>query len=88
MTAGQPPMETLNHIFPVGLPWPEFCIALAAGVIIYTFFSNTVINDGKDYAPDYTVPVPDACKPGWEGKLLDEPSVKASPYTKTVKSLY
>ncbi len=69
-------MESLNHLFPSGLPWPEICIALAAGVIISVFFRYTIINDGEESALDFNVPVPEQCKPGWEGGLLGEPTLK------------
>lgn len=69
-------MDTLNHPLPTGLPWPEFFIALAAGAIIYVFFSYSVIGNDEDSALDLNVPVPEQCKPGWQGKLLDDPSIK------------
>ena len=71
-------MEALNYLFPVGIPWPELSITLAAGTIIYVFFSYTVISDGEESALDYKIPVPEQCKPGWQGKLLDEPSIKVA----------
>ena len=69
-------MENLNHFLLSGLPSPEFCIAVTAGVIIVVFFRYTVLSDGEDSALDVSVPVPEQCKLGWEGRLLDEPNLK------------
>ena len=76
--AGRHPMEALHHhlLLPTGLPWPEIIIALAAGAIIYIFYRYTVVGDGEDAVPDLNVPVPEQCEPGWQGELLDEPSIK------------
>ena len=71
-------MDAINHIFTAGLPWPEFLIALAAGAVIYLFFTYTVVSNGEESALDIYVPVPEQCKPNWHGKLLEEPSVKVA----------
>lgn len=69
-------MDALNHLFLTDLPWPEFFIALAAGGAIYVFFSYTIINNGEESALDFNISVPEQCGPGWQGKLLDEPSIR------------
>jgi len=69
-------MDALNHLFPANLPWPEFFIALGTGAAIYVFFSYTIINNGEESALDFNIPVPEQCGPGWQGKRLDEPSIR------------
>ncbi len=78
-------MDALNQLFPTGLPWPEILIAFTAGAIIYSIFTYSVISNDEESAPDLSVPVPEQCKPGWQGKLLDEPNIKVS--TAPVQSL-
>jgi len=37
-----------------------------------------LLQKDPEKAVDFTVPVPDQCKPGWHGKVLDEPAIKVS----------
>ena len=61
------------------IPWP----GLFAGAVILaltsiycrTFFLRSV----EEPDVDYEVPVPEQCKPGWQGEELDQVQLKACP---------
>ena len=74
-------MDSLNHILSAGLPWPELFIAITASTIIYLFFTYTVIGNDEESALDIHVPIPEQCKPNWQGTLLNEPSIKVAKTT-------
>lgn len=40
-------------------------------------FKILLHSDAED-AIEFSVPVPEACRPGWKGKQLDEPTMKVS----------
>lgn len=44
-------------------------------VLTLLVFKILLRSDAED-AIEFSVPVPEACRPGWEGKQLDEPSIK------------
>ena len=70
-------MELTSSMLPNDLPWPEISVILISLTIVSSFCYKLSRDD--DEAPvEYTVSIPDQCKPGWEGKILDEPSVKVS----------
>ena len=48
-----------------------FCFSLLTLLV----FKILLRSDAED-AIEFSVPVPEACRPGWEGKQLDEPSIK------------
>ena len=48
-----------------------FCFSLLTLVI----FKILLRSDAED-AIEFSVPVPEACRSGWEGKQLNEPSIK------------
>ena len=35
-----------------------------------------LLHSNAEEAIEFSVPVPEACRAGWEGKQLDEPSIK------------
>lgn len=47
------------------------CFSLLTVVV----FKILLRSDAED-AIEFSVPVPEACRPGWEGKQLNEPSIK------------
>jgi hypothetical protein len=44
-------------------------------VLTLLVFKILLRSDAED-AIEFSVPVPEACRPGWEGKQLNEPSIK------------
>jgi hypothetical protein len=40
------------------------------------FVFKILLRSETEDAIEFSVPAPEACRPGWEGKQLDEPSVK------------
>lgn len=46
-------------------------------ILTLVVFKILLYNDAED-AIEFSVPVPEACRPGWKGKQLDEPSIKVS----------
>lgn len=48
-----------------------FCFS----ILTYVVFSILLRSDVED-AIEFNVPVPEACRAGWKGKQLDEPSIK------------
>lgn len=44
-------------------------------VLTYAVFKILLQSDVED-AIEFSVPVPEACRPGWKGKQLDDPSMK------------
>jgi len=39
-----------------------------------------LLHGNAEEAIEFSVPVPEACRAGWEGKQLDEPSIKVCRY--------
>ncbi len=40
--------------------------------LYFTFFSND-----EERPVSFSMPMPEQCSPGWEGEVLDSPSIKA-----------
>lgn len=69
-------MDSLNSIVSLldDVPWFQVLIAVASSAAIFGFLYAASL---EDEAPvDFRIPVPEQCAPGWEGELLDKPSVK------------
>lgn len=54
---------------------------LTLGVALIAFllgfwFLKTVLSNNAEAAVDYTVPIPEQCKPGWKGEELEDPQIK------------
>lgn len=50
--------------------------ALSIGAIVVATLLVSSARARKYAAAPYTVPIPEQCKPGWDGKVLDSPSLK------------
>lgn len=48
---------------------------LCFSILTYAVFTILLRSDAED-AIEFSVPVPEACRPGWKGKQLDDPSIK------------
>lgn len=46
-------------------------------ILTLVVFKILLHSDAED-AIEFSVPVPEACRTGWEGKKLDEPSIEVS----------
>lgn len=54
---------------------------LTLGVALIAFllgfwFLKIVVSNNVEAAVDYTVPIPEQCKPGWKGEELEDPQIK------------
>jgi len=49
-----------------------FAAVTAFAVVALTYF----LSHGHEKAVKYEVAIPEQCKVGWKGKVLDEPSIK------------
>ncbi|KAL8707997.1 MAG: hypothetical protein Q9220_007077 [cf. Caloplaca sp. 1 TL-2023] len=71
-------MEFLSSFIPLDLPWLEISISIFAIVLVQTLLSSVVFRRDDEAPIEYFVALPEQCKPGWSGKLLEEPCVKIS----------
>lgn len=44
-------------------------------ITIYFTFLNNINDDERPVS--FTIPLPEQCKPGWKGEVLDDPKIKA-----------
>lgn len=51
-------------------------VALAVTVFFASFFVYLFLPSDIEAAADFSVQVPEQCVEGWQGKELDEPSIK------------
>lgn len=52
-------------------------LGVALTVFILSFlFLKLVLSNDAEAAVDYTVPIPEQCKPGWKGEELEDPQIK------------
>lgn len=49
-------------------------VSLAA--VVFSFFAFLCWRTSKFAAVSYTVPIPEECKEGWKGEVLEEPSIR------------
>ena len=49
-------------------------------------FKILLHSDAED-AIEFSVPVPEACRPGWKGRQLDEPTIKVRNFTTLISEL-
>lgn len=68
------PMEFLDT-FSQQLSPLALGVSLVAFVISFWFLKLVLSNDAEA-AVDYTVPIPEQCKPGWKGEELEDPQIK------------
>lgn len=50
-------------------------VALIAFLLSF-WFLETLLSNNVEAAVDYTVPIPEQCKPGWKGEELQDPQIK------------
>ena len=67
-------MEFLDNFSPQLSPL-TLGVALVAFVFSFWFLKLVLSNDAEA-AVDYTVPIPEQCKPGWKGEELEDPQIK------------
>ena len=71
--------RSLRDLFPTSsgkVPWVELSLAIIATAFVYLVLQYRVRSKEDEQPVHVTVPVPEQCKPGWEGKVLERPSVK------------
>lgn len=72
-------MELLDHVQSVRFSNPDFlgfCTAVVTLLItLYLYFSG---ND-EERPVHFSIPLPEQCKPGWDGQVLEKPTIKVDP---------
>ena len=66
-------MELSSAFLPTELPWLEISIALFCVTAAFSIF---YLSHDVERPIDYEIAVPEQCKPGWTGKVLEQPSIK------------
>ncbi|TKA59765.1 hypothetical protein B0A55_11778 [Friedmanniomyces simplex] len=51
-------------------------IAITLVALLVAWLSYTLFNSDPEAALPFTLPTPEQCKTGWQGKVLDDPSIK------------
>ncbi|KAL8687344.1 MAG: hypothetical protein Q9218_006459, partial [Villophora microphyllina] len=69
-------MDLSSQSLSLDLPWQEIAVAIICALLAYIILISTILREDVEAPIDYTVPTPEQCKPGWKGKVLDEPSIK------------
>ncbi|KAI4269544.1 MAG: hypothetical protein LQ337_007215 [Flavoplaca oasis] len=69
-------MELSSPFLVTDLPWPEIAITIVGLLITFILLRSTVLAEDVEAPVDYAVPLPEQCKPGWSGRILDNPSIK------------
>ena len=71
-------MDHVHHLstFLANLPLPVIFTFLLSIASVLLAFKLIVLNDDGDKAVRFSIPIPDQCKSGWEGELLEEPSIR------------
>lgn len=54
-------------------------IILICGVILTLLITTylTLLKNDEERPVSFTIPLPEQCKPGWKGEVLDGPKIKA-----------
>ncbi|KAL8773561.1 MAG: hypothetical protein Q9209_001666 [Squamulea sp. 1 TL-2023] len=71
-------MELSSPFLPEDLPWLEISIAIICVVFGYLALRSTILRDDDEAPIHYAIPLPEQCKSGWSGRILEEPSIKIS----------
>lgn len=50
------------------------CVAILT-LLITIYFAS--LNNDDERPVNFTIPLPEQCKPGWKGEVLDGPKIKA-----------
>ncbi|KAI4252125.1 MAG: hypothetical protein L6R42_008101, partial [Xanthoria sp. 1 TBL-2021] len=69
-------MELSSPFLPEDLPWLEIAIAIVGVILTYVVVRSTILREDDEAPADYTVPLPEQCKPGWSGTISENPSIK------------
>ena len=65
-----------SDMLPPTITWPGLCAGAAILALTYIYFRRSLSNTAEEPAVDYTVPIPEQCKPGWRGEELEEVQLK------------
>ncbi|KAL8646437.1 MAG: hypothetical protein Q9226_006859 [Calogaya cf. arnoldii] len=69
-------MELSSPFLLRDLPWLEISIAIVGVLLGYVILRSTILGEDDEAPVDYAVPLPEQCKPGWAGRILENPSIK------------
>lgn len=61
-----------------GVPFDFRTSATTFALILSGWLLYTFLRSDPERAVNFSVPTPDQCKPGWQGKSLDDPAIKVS----------
>ncbi|KAI4123770.1 MAG: hypothetical protein LQ338_005119 [Usnochroma carphineum] len=70
-------MELFSPYLPTELPWFEISVTILCIYAAYLVFQSGFLCREDEAPVHYTVPLPEQAKPGWTGKLLEEPTIRA-----------
>ena len=76
-------METFNASFlrvfsPEQIPWLGLLVSFAITGVVYLIFHHTVFREDHESPVHFTVPIPDHCKSGVKGEILENPNIRVS----------
>ncbi|KAK4550739.1 hypothetical protein LTR36_000318 [Oleoguttula mirabilis] len=60
------------------IPLDSGTIAAGLALLVATWLLYVLARGDVEKAVRFTVPTPEQCKPGWKGKILDDPAIKVS----------
>lgn len=56
---------------------PEVVILICSAILTLLITLYFTLLDNDDERPvSFTIPLPEQCKPGWKGEVLDDPKIK------------
>ncbi|CAO1598773.1 MAG: hypothetical protein LQ349_008549 [Xanthoria aureola] len=69
-------MELSSPFLPEDLPWLEIAIAIVGVLLTYLVAKSTLLRENDEAPVNFSVPLPEQCKAGWSGRILEDPSIK------------
>ncbi|KAI4170775.1 MAG: hypothetical protein LQ348_007054 [Seirophora lacunosa] len=69
-------MELSSPYLPIDLPWPVICATVLCIYIAYLVARSAFFLPSDEAPVHYEVPLPEQAKPGWSGRILEEPAIK------------
>lgn len=69
-------MELSSPYIPIDLPWPVICATVLCIYIAYLVARSAFFLPSDEAPVHYEVPLPEQAKPGWSGRVLEEPAIK------------
>lgn len=69
-------MELSSPFLPKDLPWLEIAIAIVGVLLTYLVAKSTIFRANDEASVNFSVPLPEQCKAGWSGRILEDPSIK------------